>query len=179
MGPIVLTLPAVSTVNVAFGCWACPNCCAKPMDNGTTLFLCVKVCQQQTSNVRIIVFSNSDHTYRENIVLMYITVEQCPVLDFTNFTGGSMNCSHPISPNSYNSTCDFRCDEGFELFGLKQIQCDHSGKWTASVPACTGLWTYLLLTLCWNNLCEFPLHFFFSFYNALRLLIDWLLFPDT
>ncbi|XP_028259918.1 P-selectin [Parambassis ranga] len=64
-------------------------------------------------------------------------VEQCPVLDFTNFTGGSMNCSHPIAPNSYNSTCDFRCDEGFELFGLNQIQCDNSGKWTASVPACT------------------------------------------
>ncbi|XP_069006406.1 P-selectin [Embiotoca jacksoni] len=64
-------------------------------------------------------------------------VEQCPVLNLTDFSGGSMNCSHPITPYSYNSTCEFRCDEGYELTGQDQIQCDHTGQWTASVPTCT------------------------------------------
>ncbi|XP_051233010.1 P-selectin isoform X7 [Dicentrarchus labrax] len=64
-------------------------------------------------------------------------VEQCPVLNHTNISAGSMNCSHPIAPYSYNSTCKVRCDEGFELSGQEQIHCDHTGQWTDSVPACT------------------------------------------
>ncbi|XP_035508536.1 P-selectin isoform X2 [Morone saxatilis] len=64
-------------------------------------------------------------------------VEQCPVLNHTNISAGSMNCSHPIAPYSYNSTCEVRCDEGYELSGQEQIHCDHTGQWTASVPACT------------------------------------------
>lgn len=64
-------------------------------------------------------------------------VEQCPVLNHTNIGAGSMNCSHPIAPYSYNSTCEVRCDEGYEPSGQDQIRCDHSGQWTASVPACT------------------------------------------
>ncbi|XP_069378251.1 P-selectin-like isoform X2 [Paralichthys olivaceus] len=64
-------------------------------------------------------------------------VEQCPVLNHTNSSGGRVNCSHPIAPYSYNSTCEVRCDEGYELSGNEHIRCDHTGQWTASVPACT------------------------------------------
>ncbi|XP_022615363.1 E-selectin-like isoform X1 [Seriola dumerili] len=64
-------------------------------------------------------------------------VEQCPVLNHTNISGGGMNCSHPIAPYSYNSTCEVRCDEGYELSGGSQMRCEHTGRWTASVPACT------------------------------------------
>ncbi|XP_071343767.1 P-selectin isoform X2 [Trachinotus anak] len=63
-------------------------------------------------------------------------VEQCPALNPTDISGGSMNCSHPIAPYSYNSTCEVRCDEGYELRGGSQMRCDHTGQWTASVPAC-------------------------------------------
>ncbi|XP_076582393.1 P-selectin isoform X2 [Chaetodon auriga] len=63
--------------------------------------------------------------------------EQCPVLNHTSVSAGSMNCSHPIAPNSYNSTCEVRCDEGYEPSGQDQIRCDHTGQWTASVPSCT------------------------------------------
>ncbi|XP_073332412.1 P-selectin [Pagrus major] len=62
--------------------------------------------------------------------------EQCPALNHTNIDAGSMNCSHPIAPYSYNSTCEVQCDEGYEPSGHKQIRCDHTGQWTASVPAC-------------------------------------------
>lgn len=64
-------------------------------------------------------------------------VEQCPVLNHTSFSDGHMNCSHPVAPHSYNSTCQFRCDEGYDLIGQHQIHCDHTGQWTASVPTCT------------------------------------------
>ncbi|XP_047198721.1 LOW QUALITY PROTEIN: P-selectin-like [Hippoglossus stenolepis] len=64
-------------------------------------------------------------------------VEQCPALNHTNSSGGRMNCSDPIASYSYNSTCEVRCDEGYELSGDGHIRCDHTGQWTASVPACT------------------------------------------
>ncbi|CAJ1060429.1 P-selectin [Xyrichtys novacula] len=63
--------------------------------------------------------------------------KQCLALDDTNITTGRVNCSNPIAPHSYNSTCKFRCNEGFEIKGQDQIRCDHMGKWTASVPSCT------------------------------------------
>lgn len=61
---------------------------------------------------------------------------QCPVLDQRNISAGSLNCSHPIAPHSYNSTCEARCDAGYEPSGQEQIWCDHSGRWTASVLTC-------------------------------------------
>uniref|UniRef100_I3J1E6 E-selectin n=1 Tax=Oreochromis niloticus TaxID=8128 RepID=I3J1E6_ORENI len=64
-------------------------------------------------------------------------VAQCPNLKYTNFSASSMNCSHPIAPFSYNSTCEFSCDEGYELIGQNQIICEHTGQWTATVPVCT------------------------------------------
>uniref|UniRef100_A0A3B4H943 E-selectin n=1 Tax=Pundamilia nyererei TaxID=303518 RepID=A0A3B4H943_9CICH len=53
-------------------------------------------------------------------------------------TGNHMNCSHPIAAFSYNSTCEFSCDEGYELIGQNQIICDRTGQWTATVPVCTA-----------------------------------------
>ncbi|XP_068563186.1 P-selectin [Cebidichthys violaceus] len=64
-------------------------------------------------------------------------IERCPVLNHINISAGRMNCSHPIARYSYNSTCEVRCDEGYEHVGPNQIRCDHTGQWTASVPACT------------------------------------------
>ncbi|KAM9848909.1 P-selectin [Aulostomus maculatus] len=63
-------------------------------------------------------------------------VEQCPPLSHINFTGGDLTCSHPIAPYSFNSTCEVRCHEGYEITGQDQIQCDPTGRWTASLPQC-------------------------------------------
>uniref|UniRef100_A0A3Q3RJV2 E-selectin n=1 Tax=Mastacembelus armatus TaxID=205130 RepID=A0A3Q3RJV2_9TELE len=70
-------------------------------------------------------------------------IEQCPVLNQTSISG-NVTCSHPIAPYSFNSSCEFRCDEGYELHGQEQIQCDHTGQWTASVPACTSKVTVVI-----------------------------------
>ncbi|KAG5269613.1 hypothetical protein AALO_G00204010 [Alosa alosa] len=61
---------------------------------------------------------------------------ECPAVSDVP-SGGSMNCSHPISPNSFNSTCEFRCDEGFLLQGAQSTECDATGQWTHPAPNCT------------------------------------------
>lgn len=65
-------------------------------------------------------------------------VKQCPVLNNTIISAGTINCSHPIAPYSYNSTCKFTCNEGFEMRGQDYIRCEDTSKWTASVPTCTA-----------------------------------------
>lgn len=70
--------------------------------------------------------------------LCSVSAVRCPVLDNSNVSAGGLNCSDPIGPHSYNSTCEIRCNAGYEPSGQEQIQCDHSGQWTASMPTCRG-----------------------------------------
>ncbi|XP_060722902.1 P-selectin isoform X2 [Tachysurus vachellii] len=65
-------------------------------------------------------------------------VVECPPIT-TRTSGWNMTCSHPLHTNSYNSTCKFSCEEGFELRGSKTTQCDHTGKWTHNTPTCTAV----------------------------------------
>ncbi|KAG7283654.1 hypothetical protein CRUP_020427 [Coryphaenoides rupestris] len=62
---------------------------------------------------------------------------KCPALNRTS-DRLFMNCSHPIAPSSFKSTCEFSCEEGFELASRQSwTECDHAGKWTADVPTCS------------------------------------------
>ncbi|KAK2835610.1 hypothetical protein Q5P01_016094 [Channa striata] len=79
-------------------------------------------------------------------------VKPCPALNHTSVNGGSIKCSHPIAPYSFNSTCDVLCDEGYELRAQGRIRCDHTGQWTASVPACTIKKCSPLLFPVWGNM---------------------------
>ncbi|XP_045543896.1 P-selectin isoform X1 [Salmo salar] len=63
-------------------------------------------------------------------------VKQCSSLD-NGPHRGTMNCSNPIALHSYNSTCAFSCDLGFDLIGPDRIQCNHTGQWTGNVSTCT------------------------------------------
>lgn len=69
--------------------------------------------------------------------LPIIIVVECPPITTSN-SGWNMTCNHPRHTNSYNSTCVFRCDEGFELRGSHTTRCDHTGQWTHNTPTCTG-----------------------------------------
>uniref|UniRef100_A0A8C0FIW0 L-selectin n=1 Tax=Bubo bubo TaxID=30461 RepID=A0A8C0FIW0_BUBBB len=53
--------------------------------------------------------------------------------------GVSMNCSHPYGDFSYNSTCVFRCQEGFEQQGVDMLRCLPSQQWSADPPTCTAI----------------------------------------
>ncbi|XP_053340454.1 P-selectin isoform X6 [Clarias gariepinus] len=65
-------------------------------------------------------------------------VVECPPIK-TTVSGGNLTCSHPLHTNSYNSTCVFLCEEGFELRGSHTTLCDHTGQWTHNLPTCTAV----------------------------------------
>ncbi|XP_042642275.1 P-selectin isoform X2 [Tyto alba] len=53
--------------------------------------------------------------------------------------GARMNCSHPYGDFSYNSTCVFGCQEGFERQGEGTLRCLPSQQWSAETPTCTAV----------------------------------------
>ncbi|XP_071607428.1 P-selectin isoform X4 [Heliangelus exortis] len=53
--------------------------------------------------------------------------------------GVHMNCSHPFGDFSYNSTCVFQCQEGFQQEGVSRLQCLASQQWSAETPTCTAI----------------------------------------
>ncbi|NWW62379.1 LYAM3 protein, partial [Ifrita kowaldi] len=63
-------------------------------------------------------------------------VVQCAKLEPN---GVHMNCSHPYGDFSYNSTCEFRCQEGFERRGAGMLRCLPSQEWSANIPTCTAI----------------------------------------
>lgn len=64
---------------------------------------------------------------------------QCQVLSRPE--NGSMECSNPLGPSSYQSTCVFTCDEGYVLVGSPSntLQCGASGNWNSSQPFCVAV----------------------------------------
>ncbi|XP_061093277.1 P-selectin-like isoform X1 [Conger conger] len=60
---------------------------------------------------------------------------KCPELSSAP-TRRRMKCTHAIGPDSYNSTCEFSCEEGFELNGPSSTWCNSSGSWSDAMPIC-------------------------------------------
>ncbi|XP_068600025.1 E-selectin-like [Brachionichthys hirsutus] len=52
---------------------------------------------------------------------------------------GSMRCSDPLGPSSYQSSCEFTCDEGYALVGTNTPQCEATGDWSSSQPFCVAV----------------------------------------
>ncbi|XP_078417559.1 P-selectin isoform X4 [Cetorhinus maximus] len=72
-------------------------------------------------------------------------VVNCQAL--TQLEQGAINCSHPIEEFSYNSVCDFSCEEGFVLHGSERIQCQANKQWTALTPNCKAVRCNILKSL--------------------------------
>ncbi|XP_064334037.1 P-selectin isoform X4 [Camelus dromedarius] len=52
---------------------------------------------------------------------------------------GSMDCSPSSRGFQYNTSCSFRCAEGFRLRGADTVRCADLGQWTAPAPVCQAL----------------------------------------
>ncbi|XP_030890830.1 P-selectin isoform X2 [Leptonychotes weddellii] len=52
---------------------------------------------------------------------------------------GSMDCSPSSRAFQDNTSCSFRCAEGFRLEGADLVQCTDLGRWTAPAPVCQAL----------------------------------------
>ncbi|XP_067273795.1 E-selectin-like [Pseudorasbora parva] len=61
---------------------------------------------------------------------------QCPEL--INPQDGKMRCNHPMGIFSYQSTCEFVCEEGYKLrdFSSSTLFCGATGRWNGSQPTC-------------------------------------------
>ncbi|KAI9547587.1 hypothetical protein NQZ68_014853 [Dissostichus eleginoides] len=70
--------------------------------------------------------------------LPHCLARPCPLLDKAPHHG-RMNCSHPYSSFSYDSSCDFECNEGFWLRGTPTMTCNTSGHWRQDLPTCQPL----------------------------------------
>ncbi|KAM3915657.1 E-selectin-like, partial [Leptodactylus fuscus] len=52
---------------------------------------------------------------------------------------GIVSCNHSVAFNSFGSTCEFTCLEGWKLKGPKQIRCGPRGSWTEDPPTCEAV----------------------------------------
>ncbi|KAM7055230.1 E-selectin isoform 2-T3 [Molossus nigricans] len=57
----------------------------------------------------------------------------------TNPANGSVKCSQSLGGLPWNTSCDFDCEEGFELVGPQRLQCTPSGNWDNERPRCTAI----------------------------------------
>lgn len=61
---------------------------------------------------------------------------------------GSMKCLPSASgPFHSGSSCEFSCDQGFELKGSKRLQCGPRGEWDSKKPTCSGTFSLEILFL--------------------------------
>nr|KAF6414309.1 selectin E [Molossus molossus] len=57
----------------------------------------------------------------------------------TKPANGSVKCSQSLGGLPWNTSCDFDCEEGFELVGPQRLQCTPSGNWDSERPRCTAV----------------------------------------
>uniref|UniRef100_A0A3Q4GH79 Selectin E n=1 Tax=Neolamprologus brichardi TaxID=32507 RepID=A0A3Q4GH79_NEOBR len=64
---------------------------------------------------------------------------------------GHVNCSHKYGSFSYDSLCQYSCEEGYNM------ECTHPGQWTSRSPTCTGTCEPILpgLLSVYNSQCSF------------------------
>uniref|UniRef100_A0A8C1KE56 E-selectin n=1 Tax=Cyprinus carpio TaxID=7962 RepID=A0A8C1KE56_CYPCA len=48
----------------------------------------------------------------------------------------SMRCSHPHGNFSYDSQCEYSCEEGYELKGSSTTRCTSTTEWSSKPPTC-------------------------------------------
>uniref|UniRef100_A0A3P9BM80 E-selectin n=1 Tax=Maylandia zebra TaxID=106582 RepID=A0A3P9BM80_9CICH len=49
---------------------------------------------------------------------------------------GHVNCSHNYGSFSYDSLCQYSCEEGYKLSVQTPLRCTGSGKWSEKTPTC-------------------------------------------
>ncbi|XP_058512309.1 E-selectin-like [Ochotona princeps] len=53
---------------------------------------------------------------------------------------GLVDCAHPHTGEfTYQSSCTFKCKEGFGLHGPTQLKCTSQGQWTQELPSCQAV----------------------------------------
>uniref|UniRef100_A0A8B9EMP0 Selectin P n=1 Tax=Anser cygnoides TaxID=8845 RepID=A0A8B9EMP0_ANSCY len=79
---------------------------------------------------------NDEPCHKRKTALCYKAVA-CPELAAPK--SGQVNCSHPHGASAFSSTCDFSCQEGFEVTGSERLWCTAGGAWSGAPPHCKAI----------------------------------------
>ncbi|XP_073667502.1 E-selectin isoform X3 [Paramisgurnus dabryanus] len=63
-------------------------------------------------------------------------IVKCKPEDVTTLYYGSVQCSKPNGNFSYDSVCEYSCEEGYELKGSSTTKCTATTEWTSKPPTC-------------------------------------------
>ncbi|TNN42178.1 E-selectin [Liparis tanakae] len=63
-------------------------------------------------------------------------VVQCNMEEVTVPYKGSVNCTHKYGNFSYDSSCQYSCDEGYQLSAARPLKCNASQQWSEQPPSC-------------------------------------------
>ncbi|XP_070602812.1 P-selectin isoform X2 [Erythrolamprus reginae] len=83
---------------------------------------------------------------------------------------GMMDCVNPISNCSYNSSCSFACEVGFELSNSQPLICSASGQWSSPVPTCQAIQCQSLEAPAHGNTTCVHLHGEFQYQSSCTFL---------
>ncbi|KAK6313687.1 hypothetical protein J4Q44_G00151460 [Coregonus suidteri] len=61
---------------------------------------------------------------------------ECKMEEVTVPDKASVSCSHPNGNFSFNSTCQYSCEEGYRLSSSGPVRCTASGSWSEQPPTC-------------------------------------------
>uniref|UniRef100_A0A9J7Y4N7 E-selectin n=1 Tax=Cyprinus carpio carpio TaxID=630221 RepID=A0A9J7Y4N7_CYPCA len=61
---------------------------------------------------------------------------KCKPEDVTSLDHASVQCSHPHENFSYDSQCEYSCEEGYELKGSSTTRCTSTTEWSSKPPTC-------------------------------------------
>ncbi|XP_034387647.1 E-selectin-like [Cyclopterus lumpus] len=63
-------------------------------------------------------------------------VVQCNMEEVTVPYKGSVNCTHMYGNFSYDSSCQYSCEEGYQLSVSRPLKCNASQQWSERPPSC-------------------------------------------
>ncbi|XP_051952129.1 E-selectin-like isoform X4 [Xyrauchen texanus] len=66
----------------------------------------------------------------------YCEIVKCKPEDITTPDHGSVQCSHPNGQFSYDSQCEYSCEEGYNVKGSTTTRCTSTNEWSSKPPTC-------------------------------------------
>ena len=97
-------------------------------------------------NITAMLLCNNILVHNDNVLHCFIIVP-CPTLD--NPSNGMVSCSlGDDGVPSFEDTCSFTCDTGYELTGSDTRTCQNDGSWSGSTAMCSrseSFYTYVVL----------------------------------
>ena len=71
-----------------------------------------------------------------SVLFPLMTVVKCDKDKITVPSNGSVECTHQYGNFSYNSSCQYSCEEGYRLSMSRPLTCTASADWSDQPPTC-------------------------------------------